>query len=131
MRIPRRIGVRWPVLLAMSVLVAVPACSRTDPSPPPESRTGNPERGAELIQQYGCGSCHTIPGINRANGLVGPPLTRFGARSYIAGELPNNADNLRRWISNPQAVEPGTAMPALGVDPIDAQDIAAYLYTLD
>ena len=123
----------WALAAALMVLpiVAVTGCASTAPPPPPESRSGRPDRGAELITRYGCGSCHTIPGINRADGLVGPPLTRFGARSYIAGQLPNNADNLQRWISDPQAVEPGTAMPNLGVTAIDAQDIAAYLYTLD
>lgn len=126
----RQIRTLWPVLVVLPMVV-VAACSRAPAPPPPESRAGHPDRGAQLIARYGCGSCHTIPGIDRADGLVGPPLTRFGARSYIAGELPNNADNLQRWISNPQAVEPGTAMPNLGVDAIDAQDIAAYLYTLD
>ncbi|MEU2613741.1 c-type cytochrome [Micromonospora sp. NPDC007271] len=111
-------------------IVAVPGCASTaPPPPPPQSHAGRPDRGAQLIARYGCGSCHTIPGINQADGLVGPPLTQFGARSYIAGELPNNADNLRRWITDPQAVEPGTAMPNLGVSAIDAQDIVAYLYT--
>ncbi|WP_204342148.1 c-type cytochrome [Micromonospora terminaliae] len=118
-------------VLAALPVVAVTGCASTSPPPPPESRAGRPDRGAKLIAQYGCGSCHTVPGVDRAGGLVGPPLTRFGARSYIAGELPNNADNLRRWITDPQAVEPGTAMPDLGVSAIDAQDIAAYLYTLD
>ncbi|MFG3701135.1 c-type cytochrome [Micromonospora sp. NPDC047620] len=126
-------GIRslWPVLLVLPVVLVAPGCASTAPPPPPEVRVGFPERGAQLIVERGCGSCHVIPGIDRANGLVGPPLTRFGARSYIAGALPNNADNLRRWIADPQAVEPGTAMPDLGIDPIDAQDIAAYLYTLD
>lgn len=130
MMLPRRLWALGAALMILPV-VAVTACASTAPPPPPESRNGRPDRGAELITRYGCGSCHTIPGINRADGLVGPPLTRFGARSYVAGQLPNNADNLRRWISDPQAVEPGTAMPNLGVTAIDAQDIAAYLYTLD
>ncbi|GGR89602.1 hypothetical protein GCM10010169_37290 [Micromonospora fulviviridis] len=126
----RRLWMLATVLAALPV-VAVTGCASTSPPPPPESHAGRPDRGAKLIAQYGCGSCHTVPGVDRAGGLVGPPLTRFGARSYIAGELPNNADNLRRWITDPQAVEPGTAMPNLGVSAIDAQDIAAYLYTLD
>jgi cytochrome c len=123
----------WALGVALTVLsvAALTGCASTSPPPPPEVRSGRPDRGAELIARYGCGSCHTIPGVSRADGLVGPPLTRFGARSYIAGQLPNNADNLRRWITDPQAVEPGTAMPKVGVSAIDAQDIAAYLYTLD
>ncbi|NES16920.1 MULTISPECIES: cytochrome c family protein [Micromonospora] len=127
----RRTADRWLLLVALPPLLALPGCARTNPPPPPEVRAGRPDRGAALIAQYGCGSCHTIPGVDRANGLVGPPLTRFGSRSYIAGKLVNNADNLQHWITDPQAVEPGNAMPNLGVKPIDAQDIAAYLYTLD
>jgi cytochrome c len=62
--------------------------------------------------------------------MVGPPLTMFARRAYIAGQLPNEPDNLIRWIRDPQAVEPGTAMPSLGVEPAVARDMAAYLYTL-
>ena len=87
----------------------------------------NPDRGAELIGSYGCGSCHTVAGVHGADGEVGPPLTDFGKRTYIAGELVNGPDNLERWIQDPQAVEPGTAMPDLGVTAPDARDIAAYL----
>jgi cytochrome c1 len=119
------------MLVVLVAVAALAACARVPPPPPPELQEGYPERGARLIQQYGCGSCHTVPGVHRADGLVGPPLTRFGARSYIAGALPNNADNLRRWIQDPQSVEPGTAMPDLGVSETDARDIAAYLFTLE
>lgn len=91
---------------------------------------GEPDRGAQLIGRYGCGSCHTIPGIRAANGLVGPPLTSFSRRSYIAGELPNSPDNLVKWIVDPPAVEPKTAMPKLGLSASEARDVAAYLYTL-
>lgn len=120
----------WPAL-ACAALAAVPACSTLSPTPPAEVRGGNPGRGARLIEQYGCGSCHTVPGVRGADGLVGPPLTKFGSRSYIAGELPNNGENLQHWIKDPQGVEPGTAMPDLSVTDVDAEDIAAYLFTLD
>lgn len=98
--------------------------------PATEVKNGDPVSGKQAIVAYGCGSCHTIPGVRGADGLVGPPLTAFGRRSYIAGELPNNAENLQYWIRDPQAVEPGTAMPDLGIGEIDARDIAAYLLTL-
>jgi cytochrome c1 len=65
-----------------------------------------------------------VPG---ADAEVGPPLTGFGRRGYIAGELPNNPENLQRWIRSPQSVEPGTVMPDLGVTESDARDIAAFL----
>lgn len=48
----------------------------------------------------------------------------------IAGELPNTPDNLVRWIKDPKLVEPGTAMPDLGLSDEQARDVAAYLYTL-
>lgn len=91
---------------------------------------GNAAHGKELIQSYGCGACHVVPGIHDARGLVGPPLLYFSQRTMIAGELPNSPDNLVRWIQHPKAVEPKTAMPDLGLSEDQATDIAAYLYTL-
>lgn len=91
---------------------------------------GDPHRGRDKIRYYGCSSCHTIPGIEEANGKVGPPLTAFALRVYIAGELPNTPGNLLHWIRNPHAIEQHTAMPEMGVSDQDSKDIAAYLYTL-
>lgn len=91
---------------------------------------GNAHAGKLVIESYNCGSCHTIPGVHDANGLVGPPLLYFSRRTMIAGELPNSPDNLVRWIQDPKSVEPGTAMPKLGVTDQQAHDVAAYLYTL-
>jgi cytochrome c len=91
---------------------------------------GDADRGKAAIEMYGCGSCHAIPGIRDANGMVGPPLLMWSRRTYIAGEVPNTPDFLVRWIEMPQAIEPGTAMPNLGVTEGRARDIAAYLYTI-
>lgn len=91
---------------------------------------GHAERGPALITTYGCGACHTVPGVKGANGNVGPPLTRFGDRTYVAGVLRNSPSNLIRWIRDPQGVIPGNAMPDMGVTDAEARDIAAYLYTL-
>jgi cytochrome c len=89
---------------------------------------GNDRRGAEAIRRFGCGTCHVIPGIEGASGQVGPPLAGIGGRAYIAGVLVNTPDDMVRWIVNPPAVDSLTAMPALGVTPREARDIAAYLY---
>lgn len=89
---------------------------------------GDPGRGEAAIARYGCGSCHVIPGIRRARGKVGPPLSDFAERSYIAGNSPNTPGNLAAWIQRPDSVEPGTVMPALGVSRQEARDISAYLY---
>ena len=91
---------------------------------------GDPDRGHNDIRRFGCGSCHTIPGVTGANSLVGPPLTGIAQRVYIAGVLPNNGDNMIRWLMDPQKVDSLTAMPKLGVGEAEARDIAAYLYTL-
>lgn len=91
---------------------------------------GDEERGRALLTSYGCGSCHAIPGVAGARSMVGPPLTDFGARQYIAGQLVNRPSNLVGWITSPQSIEPGTVMPDLGVTPAEALDMAAYLYTL-
>jgi cytochrome c len=90
---------------------------------------GDPQRGVAAIGKYGCGTCHTISGIGTARGLVGPPLTGIGARMYVAGMLPNNVENIVRWIEDPKAINERTAMPKLGVTGQDAVDIAAYLYS--
>lgn len=91
---------------------------------------GNARNGEHLMFTYGCGTCHVVPGINGAIGTAGPPLRGFASRLYIAGVFENRPDNLVRWISNPQEVTPGTAMPDLGITKDQARDIAAYLYTL-
>ena len=90
---------------------------------------GNSERGQAAFLKYGCGGCHAVAGQPQANGQIGPPLDGFGARGLIAGRLENKPENLERWIMDPQAVSPGTAMPRLGVTARDSRDIAAFLYT--
>ncbi|MEZ5410137.1 MAG: cytochrome c oxidase assembly protein [Acidimicrobiales bacterium] len=119
-----------PLALLGAVALTVAGCGATAVQRSPVVPFGDPGQGAEAISAYGCGSCHEIPGIRRADGLVGPPLDRFGRRSFIAGELPNTPDNLVTWVMDPQAVEPGTAMPNLDVTEADARDIAAYLESL-
>ena len=91
----------------------------------PESRI---VAGRRLIASYGCGACHSIPGIPGADAMAAPPLNCFYQRTYIAGHLPNTKQNLSRWIKNPQLVEPGTAMPDLGVSQEEADNIVAFLY---
>ncbi len=91
---------------------------------------GNAGVGRVLLERYHCAACHSIPGVEGAQGRTGPALDTFGRASYIAGDLPNSPDVLQRWIANPAAMKPGTAMPAMGVSPADARDMAAYLYTL-
>jgi mono/diheme cytochrome c family protein len=96
----------------------------------PVSEKPDPDRGHQAINQYACITCHRIPGVVGPNAPVGPPLDGIAGRAMIAGRLPNTFDNMVRWLREPQAVDPLTAMPPLGVTERDARDIAAYLATL-
>ncbi|TFL18358.1 c-type cytochrome [Jannaschia formosa] len=91
----------------------------------------DPERGRMAMRLHGCRSCHVIPGVVGTSDLrVGPPLGEAGERRYIAGVLPNRPEAMVRWIMDPQAVDPLSAMPDLGVAEPVARDMAAYLYAL-
>ncbi|KLK93656.1 hypothetical protein AA309_08215 [Microvirga vignae] len=92
--------------------------------------TGNPDVGRHLAQRYGCAGCHTIPGVPRAQGRVGPTLKGFAARVYIGGVATNSPDKLIQWIENPRSIDPNTAMPITGISRAEARHVAAYLYTL-
>lgn len=117
--------------LALFGLAGLAGCGEITPAAPAQQVSGgNQSQGAQAIRQYGCGTCHTIPGIDGATANVGPPLTGIGAREYIAGLLQNTPTNLEYWVRFPQKVVPGVDMPDMGVTARDARDIAAYLYTL-
>ena len=127
----RRLPALTALAAAASLVLLVTGCRGGRETPPAEIVPGgNAQAGAQVIESYRCGVCHTIPGIRDADGLVAPPLILFARRTFIGGELPNTPPNLIRWIRDPPSVEPGTAMPALGLSEQQARDAAAYLYTL-
>jgi cytochrome c2 len=90
---------------------------------------GNLDRAPALLRRYGCGGCHTIPGLPGADGKVAPPLEGLRERIYIAGKVQNTPENLIRWIVSPQALVPGSAMPQTGISESEARDVAAFLYS--
>ena len=113
----------------LCVLVAFTGCDDS-PKKVSEFTGGDAQNGKAAIDHYGCASCHTIPGIRGADGLVGPPLNQIASRVYIGGVLTNTPDNMLRWLRDPPAVDPKTAMPNVHLTDSDARDVAAYLYTL-
>jgi cytochrome c len=119
-------------LLFVSVALILAGCGTTAQPDDPAQQIPNsdPSAGKAVMTQYGCASCHVIPGVAGANGKVGPPLNDFAERKYVAGLLPNQPDNLIYWIRYPQRVVNGVAMPNMDVTEQDARNIAAYLYTL-
>jgi cytochrome c len=115
------------------LLLVVAACADVDNSAEANAfaLTGGDARlGKTAIRHYGCGSCHTIPGVQGATAIVGPPLNGMAGRAYIAGVVPNTPSNMLRWILSPQTIDPRTAMPSVGATANDARDMAAYMYTL-
>jgi len=91
---------------------------------------GDAARGRATIAAYGCGSCHSVPGVRDAHGMVGPPLDHWSQRRVVAGYVPNDPAHLITWLTVPQSIAPGSAMPNMGVSDGEARDMAAYLYTL-
>lgn len=92
--------------------------------------SGDPLRGRQALEAYGCEACHTIPGVPGATAHIGPTLKEFAYRQYLSGGLANTPENLVAWIMDPQAIEPNSPMPDLDVAEPEAWDMAAYLATL-
>lgn len=110
---------------AIAALVTIAGCGNGRPA------AGDPARGKTAIAKYGCPLCHTIPGIEGATAVVGPPLDHVATRPLLGGgHIPNTPENMVKWIQHPQQIDPKNVMPELGVTDADARDIAAYLYTL-
>jgi cytochrome c oxidase subunit 2 len=93
-------------------------------------KENNSEHAQQLIAQYGCNACHTIPGTP-GHASIGPSLDGVGARATISnGKVPNTPENLARFIREPASLNPSSSMPALNMPPADAATIAEYLSTL-
>lgn len=79
-------------------------------------------KGAAIFQTATCAGCHALRGTE-AQHSEGPDLTHlFSRKKMLAGMLPMNKENLYKWISNPQAVKPGSYMPGFifSKDTLDA-----------
>jgi cytochrome c len=118
---------RWLIVIVSAVLIVVIVWGLGWTG---QAKSEEAQQGLQALGTYGCRSCHTIPGVQQADGIIGPPLDFWGSRWYIAGALVNSPENLVQWLMHPQAIEPGTVMPEMGVTEIDALNIGAYLFTL-
>ncbi|HYG42768.1 MAG TPA: c-type cytochrome [Bordetella sp.] len=119
----------------LSLLAVLAGCSDTpEPLAPPAQASAlagaDIERGRQRIADHGCVSCHTIPGVKGPFARVGPSLQHVADRAYLGGVLANTPEDLVRWLRDPPAVSPHTAMPNVGLSEADARDVAAYLLTL-
>ena len=107
-------------LTLASLSLVLSSCSRNNAS--------KDSIAEELIQRYGCGSCHSIPGIDWADAHVGPSLYHYRKRAYIAGMVPNERDSLVQFLMEPTSIHIRTAMPDVGLSATEATVIAQYLY---
>lgn len=119
-----------PVLTGAAALAGVTVLAGWTGSEGRQPVPGDPKAGVGIIIRQACGSCHQIPGVQQAIGLVGPPLGGIAARVYLAGHILNTPDNMITWLRFPQTVVPGNPMPDMGLDETEARDVAAYLYTM-
>jgi cytochrome c oxidase subunit 2 len=87
-------------------------------------------RGLEVVTQGACAMCHRIRGTS-AIARPGPDLTHVGARRMLAaGTVRNTRGGMQGWIAQPQALKPGASMPAVPLDPADADAVSRYLESL-
>jgi cytochrome c oxidase subunit 2 len=86
--------------------------------------------GRRVFETTACINCHAISGT-AATGRFGPDLTHLMSRQTIAsGAAENTTENLRTWIQNPDAIKPGSLMPAMKLSDADLDALVRYLETL-
>jgi cytochrome c oxidase subunit II len=86
--------------------------------------------GRQVFETSACIDCHTVQGTI-ADGKFGPDLTHLMSRQTLgAGVAPNNPENLKLWVKNPDAIKPRCLMPAMNLDPKQLDELVAYLETL-
>ena len=104
-------------------------CGQVDlngfPAKPPLGRVANPEvthakvKQPEVFTSMGCIACHSVGG---KGGKIGPELDTVATRLDRA--------YLKKWISDPQKIKPGTAMPKLPLTPEQLTEVLDYLEAL-
>jgi len=109
-----------------NVITFLEWCGEVDlngfPAKPPLGRVAAPPVAVSTVPQpemftsKGCVGCHAVGGVG---GNVGPALDTVGARMERA--------YLKDWISDPQKIKPGTAMPKLPFTPEELETMLDYL----
>ncbi len=76
----------------------------------------SPATGEMLVEKYGCRKCHSIHG---KGALKAPNLDESVKQE--------TEETLYRWLANPRAMRPNTAMPNLRLSDSEIHAIIAYL----
>jgi cytochrome c oxidase subunit II len=96
----------------------------------PVSVSATASQGQRIFETTACINCHTVAGTV-ANGRFGPDLTHLMSRDTIAaGAAPNTPESLQLWTRNPEAIKPGSLMPAMELNDQELDALTAYLETL-
>src|SRR6266478_1141477 len=96
----------------------------------PAAEDASAMAGRRVFETTACINCHTVRGT-AANGRFGPDLTHLMSRVTIAsGAAGNTRENLRVWIQKPDAIKPGSLMPAMQLNDEDLDALVSYLETL-
>jgi len=86
--------------------------------------------GRRVFETTACINCHTIRGTV-ANGRFGPDLTHLMSRATIAsGAAENTRENLRVWLKDPDAIKPGSLMPAMKMTDPELDALVGYMQSL-
>ena len=125
----------WTIALILATAVVLLAAASVHAVASPERPPGDPSRGKTVYQV--CMGCHSLDEDD-----VGPH--HRGVVGRVAGTVPGYAyspalknshivwspDTLDRWLTNPQALVPGTKMYFSMADPQKRADLIAYLTEL-
>jgi cytochrome c oxidase subunit 2 len=119
------------MILAAVLCACAPAGSGVGSGEAPDATPGigDAARGKTLFTGKGCHGCHRVSG-EISGSSTGPDLKGLASRPTIAGAIPNDPENLWRFLQNPQRSKPGTAMPRMPLTAPEIDDLVAYLETL-
>ncbi len=124
--------------LSLAVSLSVSCILLFAARPPAAAAEGNSMRGKILFLR--CASCHDVTTAPSAkigpnlHGVVGRRVASLEGYKYspvlLAADFVWDAAHLDAWLTNPNAVAPGTAMAFAGIpEAADRQAIIRYLET--
>jgi len=97
---------------------------------PPAVEDASAMAGRRVFETTACINCHTVRGT-AANGRFGPDLTHLMSRVTIAsGAAENTPENLRLWLKEPDAIKPGSLMPAMKLSDAELDALWRYMQSL-
>jgi cytochrome c oxidase subunit II len=96
----------------------------------PANEDVSAKAGRRIFETTACINCHTVRGTV-ANGRFGPDLTHLMSRATLAsGAAENTPENLRLWLRDPDAIKPGSLMPAMKLPDAELDALVRYMQSL-